>query len=51
MNGDFLKQREEEYGLFKSNGDGSTLLKYSDEEVEEPKTDDALSDTTAEEGE
>ena len=55
MNGDFLKQREEEYGLFKSNGDGSTLLKYSDEngnEIEESNIKDTLSgDTTVEEGE
>jgi len=43
MNGDFLKQREEEYDLFKSKGDNSSFLKYTNEEIE--------SDTSYSEGE
>ncbi len=43
MNGDFLKEREEEYNLFKSKGDSSSFLKYTEDETE--------SDTTDEKGE
>ena len=43
MNGDFLKEREEEYNLFKSKGDSTSFLKYTEDETE--------SDTTDEKGE
>ena len=40
MNGNFLKLREEEYDLFKSKGDGSSFLKYSDENIDSSDTPD-----------
>lgn len=40
MNGDFLKEREEEYSLFKSKGDSSSFLKYLDNTKEDGDTEE-----------
>ena len=51
MNGDFLKQRDEEYDLFKSKGDNSSFLKYEEDEESSIEDTETKSDTTMEEGE